>query len=86
MNAYTRKSDLNHVVPMGFPITLDTVKWPIIYIEGSQVISSKKIIVFLSLNLANSAYPGEMSHYAAFHLGLQCLSKYQFRGFQYTKC
>ena len=27
----------------------------------------------------------EMAHYAAFHLGLHCLSKYPFRGFQNTK-
>ena len=26
-----------------------------------------------------------MLHYAAFHLGLHCLSKYPFRGFQCTK-
>ena len=25
------------------------------------------------------------AHSTAFHLGLHCLSKYQFRGFQYTK-
>ena len=25
-----------------------------------------------------------MQHYTAFYLGLHCLSKYQFRGFQYT--
>ena len=45
--------------------------------------------VFLSLNfevkgilyLVNSADPDEMQHYAAFHLGLHCLLKYQFRGF-----
>ena len=45
--------------------------------------------VFLSLKivfiLANSADPDEMQHYAAFYLGLHCLQKYQFRGFQYTK-
>ena len=45
--------------------------------------------VFLSLKvvliLANTADPDEMQHYAAFHLGLHCLPKYQFRGFQYTK-
>ena len=35
--------------------------------------------------LANSAEPDEMQHYAAFHLGLHCLPKYPFRGFQYTK-
>ena len=45
--------------------------------------------VFLSLEavliLANSADPDKMQHYAAFHLGLHCLSKYLFRGFQHTK-
>ena len=45
--------------------------------------------VFLSLKvvliLANTADPDEMQHYAAFHLGLYCLPKYRFRGFQYTK-
>ena len=35
--------------------------------------------------LANSADPDEMQHYAAFHLGLHCLPKYPFGGFQYTK-
>ena len=58
------------------------------YIEGSQVIISKKI-VFLSLKidfvLVNSADPDEMPHYVAFHLGLHCLSKYPFRGFWSTK-
>ena len=37
------------------------------------------------LILANSADPNEMQHYAAFHLGLHCLPKYLFRGFQNTK-
>ena len=45
--------------------------------------------VFLSLMivfiLANSADPDEMPHYAAFHLGLHCLPKYPFEGFQPTK-
>ena len=45
--------------------------------------------VFLSLKivliLANSADPDEMQQYAAFHLGLYCLPKYLFRGFQYIK-
>ena len=31
--------------------------------------------------LANSADPDEMPHYAAFHLGLHCLPKYQFKEF-----
>ena len=35
--------------------------------------------------LENSVDPDEMPHYAAFHLGLHCLSKYPFRGFKYTK-
>ena len=30
--------------------------------------------------LANSADPDELQHYAAFHLGLHCLSKYLIRG------
>ena len=34
---------------------------------------------------ANSADPDEMQRYAAFHLGLHCLLKYPFRGFQYRK-
>ena len=59
-----------------------------IYIEGSKVIISKSII-FLSLKidfvLANSADPGEMQHYGAFHLGLHCLPKYPIRGFWSTK-
>ena len=40
-----------------------------------------KIVLFL----ANSADPDEMQHHAAFHLGLPCLPKYPFRGFQCTK-
>ena len=58
--------------------------WCIVYIEGLQVIVSKKII-FLSQKIhfvsANSADPDEIMHYAAFHLGLHCLPKYMFRGF-----
>ena len=42
--------------------------------------------VFLPLEivliLANSEDPDEMQHNAAFHLGLHCLTKYPFRGFQ----
>ena len=64
---------------MEFPIKFDTVKsgWSIVYIEGSQVIISKKYTLFLSLKinsvLANRADPDEMPHYVAFHLGLHCL-------------
>ena len=45
--------------------------------------------IFLSLRIIliipNSADRDEMQHDAAFHLGLHCLPKYLFRGFQYTK-
>ena len=35
--------------------------------------------------LTSSVDIDEMLHYAAFHLGLHCLSEYPFRDFQYTK-
>ena len=45
--------------------------------------------VFLSLKIvltsAKSEDPDEMPRSVAFHLGLHSLSKYQFKGFQYTK-
>ena len=67
-----------------FLITFDTVKsgWSILYIEGSQVIISiqKNLSLKIDFALANSADPDEMLHYAAFHLGLHCLPKYQFWG------
>ena len=75
---------------MDFSIKLHSIKsgWFIVYIKESQVIISKNI-VFLSLKidsvLANSADPNEMPHYAAFHLGLHCLPKNLFRGFQSPK-
>ena len=55
--------------------------------EGSKVIFSKKFNLSLMINivLANSANPDEVPHYAAFHLGIHCLAKYTFRGFQSTK-
>ena len=53
--------------------------------EGSQSTISKNIyIVFLSLKIdvdfyiANSLDPDEMSHFVAYHQGLQCLKKYPF--------
>ena len=71
---------------MEFPIKLDTVKlgWSIVYIEGSQVTIPKKKISFSEDDfvIANSADLDEMLHYAAFHLGLHCLPKYQFLGWQ----
>ena len=49
---------------------------PIVYIEGSQIISSKnKLYSFVSRTnvLANSAEPDEMGLYMVFYLGLHCL-------------
>ena len=58
---------------MEFPIKFDSVKsgWSIIYIEGSQVIISKKYYISSKIDFVfeNSADPD----YAAFHLGLHCL-------------
>ena len=54
------------------------------YIEGSQVMLSRKDycsfrnIDFVLTNIVDS---GEMPHYVAFYLGLQCLAKYPFWGF-----
>ena len=66
----------------------DEFGWFIEYIEWLQVIIPTEI-EFLSLKivlvLANSVDPDEMPHYGAFHLGLHCLLKNPFRGFQYTK-
>ena len=61
--------------PVEFPIKFDTVRsgWPIVYIEGSQGIISKKNNVFLSLKinsvLANSIDCDEL----LLHLSLHCL-------------
>ena len=72
---------------MKFPIKCDTVmsERSIAYIEGSQVIISKKKKIFFSLKmnfvLANSEDLDEMQHDATFHLGLHCLPKYLFMGF-----
>ena len=66
----------------------DTVKsgCPLYILRGSQVkVFKKKLYLKVNFRLANSADPDEMPHYAAFHLGLQCLPKYPFRGFRYAK-
>ena len=76
--------------PMEFSPQLHEIKseWSLIYTEGSQVtFFPKYCISYLNVNfvIANSADPGEMPHYAAFHLGLRCLPKYLFRGFPSLK-
>ena len=76
---------------MELSIKLHTVmsEWSIVDNEGSKVnISQKYCIVSLKIDfaIANSVDPDEMQHYAAFHLGLHCLSKkYPFRGFLSSK-
>ena len=76
-------------VPMDYSIWFYTIYlgWSSVYMEGSQVIISKKYCISLKIEfvVANSADPDEMPHYVAFHLGLHCLSKYLFRHFWSTK-
>ena len=59
------------------------MRWPILYLKGSQLEASK-LYFFLSLLvvliLANIEDQDEMQQYAAFYLGLHCLPKYTFRG------
>ena len=52
-----------------------TVKsgWPIVYIEGSQIIISKKYCI--SNSVENSADPNEMPHHVVYHLGCHRLPK-----------
>ena len=73
---------------MDFPIHIDTISMGQLFLHFKRSQVECLNDVFLSLKvvliLANSADPYEMQHYAAFHLCLHCLSKYLFRGFQYT--
>ena len=60
--------------------------WSIVYIEGSYIgYSFQNKIVFHSLKIDFILANDEMLHYEAFHLGLHCLPKYPFRGFQSLK-
>ena len=86
------KKSLTLCIPMDFPIQIYTIRMGvfIIYFKGSQVEIFKKDVHFspclkIVFILANSEDPDEMLHFAAFHLGLHCLQKYTFTGFQYTK-
>ena len=69
---------------MDFLINIDTINMglSIVYICTLRVVFLSLLVVFI---LGNSVDPDEMQHYAAFHLGLHCLPKYPFRGFQYTR-
>ena len=70
---------------MDFPIQINECP---IYILRSQRMEFPNYDVFKSLMIvltsAKSVEPDEMQHYAAFRLGLHCLQKYPFRGYQYT--
>ena len=73
---------------MGFLIKINkSIILSIIYfkdhrseISNYYVLKSLNVVLFS----AKSVGLDEMQHHAAFHLGLHCLSKYPFKGFQYT--
>ena len=66
-------------VLMDFPIHINTINMGllIMYFKGLQVEFSYDVFLSLNivLNLANSADPDEMQHYAAFHLGSSLFAK-----------
>ena len=75
---------------MDIPIQIYEIKMglPIIYFTGSQVGISKLWYISVLKNVLTSAKsvdPDEMPLCVAFHLSLQFLPKYQFRGFQNIK-
>ena len=69
----------------------DTINFGIVHCTylGISGYNFQKNVVFFCLKIfftfTNSVDPDEMQHHAAFHLGLHCLPKFPFRGFQYTK-
>ena len=75
---------------MEFPIKFDAVNSGlyIVYIEGSQVLISKRYYISFSEDHfclpQNSAVPDEMPHYVAFCQGIHCLPRYLFKGFWST--
>ena len=62
-------------IQMDFPIHIITISMDlsILYLMGHINIY---LYVKINFNLANSADRDEMTHYAAFHVGLHCLPKY----------
>ena len=72
---------LNPFKTNGIFLKLHTIKsgWSILYIEAEGTDS------MINFDLANSSDPDEMPHNVAFHLGLHCLPKYQFRGLRSRK-
>ena len=51
---------------------------PSLCFKWSQLEYGVCLYLKVVLLLVDSADPGEMQHYAAFHLGLHCLPKYPF--------
>ena len=68
---------------MDFPIHKNAIRMglSIIYLKGISLF----LVLKIALTTAKSVDPDEMLPYTAFHLGLHCLPKYMFRGFQNTK-
>ena len=64
---------------MGFPLCI--LRGYTLSIPNHDVFLSQRIVY----TLTNSADPDKMPYNAAFYLGLHWLSKYLFRGFEYTK-
>ena len=69
---------------MDFSLHIDKISLglSILYFKGLQVEVSKLLCYEFFKFLANSADLDGMQHY---NLGLPCLPKHTFRGFQYTK-
>ena len=56
---------------MDFSLKFDTVKSgrSTVYIQGSQALFKNVFFLKIDVDLANSADPDEMPHYATFHMG-----------------
>ena len=65
------------------------VSFCFVYNKLRMVICTYQVSFFLSTSclsedlfiFTNSVDPGEIKHYAAYHLGLHCLQKFLYRGF-----
>ena len=69
--SHTDKCDKDGIVHYIF-------KRPQVEISNNYMLQSLRVVFML----ANTADLDEMPHIAAFNIGLYCLSKYSFRGFQ----
>ena len=94
MNSYWSLVELNLRLVLCFlmcsPLRINAIKMVcLLYMLRGHRTEFPNYDVFLSLKIvmvsANSIDPDEMTRYVAFHLGLYCLPKYPFMGFQNTK-